>query len=139
MRERLAKILAALSALIVVILAAVFSLAHNTPGRQQAPPTQTASHAAAGRAVYDKLGCSRCHSIAGQGNPRAPLDGVGQRLTPQELRDWIIAAENVRPYLPAPIATMKQSYASMPEEELQALLDYLASLKVTGGDAESSR
>lgn len=34
---------------------------------------------------------------------------------------------------------MKQSYASQPEDELQALLDYLASLKATGGDAEGSR
>jgi mono/diheme cytochrome c family protein len=129
--------LAALSALIVVILAAVFSLLHNAPGprdasieaRSSVPKTPATTHAAAGRAIYDKLGCGGCHSIGGQGNPRIPLDSVALHRSPKELRDWIVAADSVRPRLSASVARMKQSYASMPEEELQALLDYLVDLR----------
>ena len=36
--------------------------------------------------------CARCHSIAGKGNPRRPLDGVGARRNAAELRDWNIGA-----------------------------------------------
>jgi cytochrome c553 len=137
MRERLAIILAALSALLVVILAAVFSLLHNAPrpldftsdALTAVPQTTAAAHAAAGRAVYEKLGCGGCHSIGGQGNRRIPLDSVGLHRTPKELRDWIVAADSVLPQLSASVARIKQSYASMPEQELQALLDYLADLR----------
>ncbi len=133
MRERLAIILASLSAIIVVILAAGFSLLHNAPKQQgfasqdltMAPRNQTTFNAA-GRAVYEKLGCEGCHSIGGQGNPRIPLDGVGLHRTPKELRDWVVAADSVRSQLSASVVRMKQSYASMPEEELKVLLDYLA-------------
>ena len=140
MRERLAIILASLSAIIVVILAASFSLLHNAPKQRgfvsqdltMAPKIQTTSNAA-GRAVYEKLGCEGCHSIGGQGNPRIPLDGVGLHRSPKELRDWVIAAESVRPKLSASVARMKQSYASTPDEELKALLDYLANQRDSSG------
>jgi len=138
MRKRLAEILAALSAIIVIFLAAVFSFLHNAQVRndtlintqQVMPQSQTSLHNALGRNVYNKLGCSGCHSVGGQGNPRVPLDGVGQRRSPEELHDWIIAGESVRPQLSASVVRMKQSYASIPEEEFQELLDYLTSLRV---------
>ncbi len=137
MRETLAKSLAALTALIVVGLAAVFSLVHNAPGPgpQDAPPDvpaavppPRASSAAAGRAVYDRNGCAGCHAIGGQGNPRSPLDGVGRRLAPDAIRDWMVASDRARPRLSAAVARIKQRYAALPEEELQAMVDYLASL-----------
>ena len=133
MRERLAQILAALSAAIVVVLAAVFSMLHNAPGVAPGAVTQSESPGlAAGRAAYDRHGCAGCHAIGGQGNPRGPLDGVGRRRSPEALRDWIIASEGVRPNLSASVARMKQTYASLPAQELQALVDYLASLQAPG-------
>lgn len=137
MRERLARILAALSAVIVVVLSAVFSLLHNTPAQQDASgdarqasqQTRNLLRTAAGRAIFDQHGCGGCHSIAGQGNPRVPLDGVGKRRSPEELRDWIVAAESVRPSLSASVVKRKQTYAALPEQELQALVDYLSGLQ----------
>ena len=143
MRELLAKSLAALTALIVVGLAAVFSLVHNAPGPQevrpevQEPVPQFQSPAvAAGRAAYDRNGCAGCHAIGGQGNPRSPLDGVGQRLAPDAIRDWMVASDRVKPRLSAAVARIKQRYAALPEEELQAMVDYLASLRAAGDRAK---
>lgn len=130
MREPLARILAALSTAMVVGLAAVFSLFHNAPGTS---PEEPAAHGdpalAKGRVAYDRLGCGGCHAIGGQGNPRSPLDGVGRRHSPEALRDWIFAAESVQPRLSASITRMKRTYASLPEDELQALVAYLATLE----------
>jgi mono/diheme cytochrome c family protein len=135
MRELLAKSLAALTAMIVVGLAAVFSLVHNAPGTgdarleaQESAPQFRSTIVAAGRAAYDRNGCGGCHAIGGQGNPRSPLDGVGRRLAPDAVRDWMVASDRVRPRLSAAVARIKQRYAALPEEELQALVDYLASL-----------
>jgi cytochrome c5 len=129
-RERLAEILAALSAVLVVALAALFSAAQNAPREAPAAVTPAAPAAlAAGRAVYARAGCGGCHSVAGEGNPRYPLDGVGARRDRQALRDWTLATEGVRPQLTASAARMKGRYADLPDGELQALLDYLASLR----------
>ena len=135
MRERLAEILAILSAVIVVILAAMFSLLHNFSGLQDTsidvrlnvPQAQSLSRVVAGRAIYHRLGCSGCHAIGGEGNPRVPLDDVSKRRSSEEMRDWIVAANTVRQGLSASVVRMKQSYVSMSEEEMQALLDYLTS------------
>jgi len=127
MRELLAKSLAALTAVIVVGLAAVFSTVHNAPGPQATRPATPS--VAAERVAYDRHGCAGCHAIGGQGNPRNPLDGVGQRLAPAAIRDWIIAAEGVRSQLPPAVARIKQTYAALPEAELQAMVDYLAGLR----------
>ncbi|MGA2264659.1 MAG: c-type cytochrome, partial [Acidobacteriota bacterium] len=34
-----------------------------------------------GADVYAKNNCKMCHSIAGVGSPKSPLDGVGAKLT----------------------------------------------------------
>ena len=135
MRELLAKSLAALTAIIVVGLAAVFSLVHNAPGPadarpevQEPVPQFQPAIVAAGRAAYDRNGCGGCHAIGRQGNPRSPLDGVGRRLAPDAIRDWMVASDRVRPRLSAAVARIKERYAALPGEELQAMVDYLASL-----------
>ncbi|OGA44803.1 MAG: hypothetical protein A3F74_06115 [Betaproteobacteria bacterium RIFCSPLOWO2_12_FULL_62_58] len=134
MRELLAKSVAALTAVIVVGLAAAFSFVHNAPSPGDARPKaqeavpQSQSPAAVGRAAYDRNGCAGCHAIGGQGNPRSPLDGVGRRLAPDAIRDWMVASDRVRPRFSAAVARIKERYAALPGEELQAMVDYLASL-----------
>ena len=130
MRERLAEILAALTAIIVVALAATFSLVQNVPqeasmrAEQAVPPGS-----GAGRAVYERLGCAGCHAIGGEGNPRHRLDGVGARHSRAELRDWIVASERVQSEIPASVARLKQTYEDLPAHELGALVDYLVTLQ----------
>lgn len=89
MRELWARAIALLTGGLVVALAAVFAYHQNPAGAPRAPAAPPSPLIETGRAVYAAQGCARCHAIAGQGNPRAPLDGVGARLGEPALRRWI--------------------------------------------------
>ena len=40
--------------------------------------------------VYAEQKCMMCHSIAGKGNAKGALEGVGTKLTAEEIRQWIV-------------------------------------------------
>ena len=84
---------------------------------------------ARGQAVFTQYDCARCHSVAGKGSPRNPLDGVGSRLSRDELHDWVVAGEAVRADLSPRTVSAKQRYARMPAADMAALLAYLATLR----------
>ena len=39
--------------------------------------------------VYVEKKCANCHSIAGKGNKKGPLDEVGTKLSAAEIKEWI--------------------------------------------------
>lgn len=82
-----------------------------------------ASHAQLGEKVYEEQRCRLCHSIAGEGNARNPLDGVGTRLDQAVIRKWIVAPKEMDPKV------KKKAYDSLPADQLDALVEYLCSLK----------
>jgi mono/diheme cytochrome c family protein len=88
-----------------------------------------AADSARGRVVFREQTCERCHSVAGVGSPRYPLDGVGSRRTQAELRAWTIAADVVADSLSPSAARAKRGYAELPAADMNALLRYLASLR----------
>jgi len=93
----------------------------------------SAQHPAAlaerGEKVYATQKCAICHSIAGKGNPKGPLDDVGLRLSADEIRMWIVDAPGMTAKAKAPRKPPMKAYASMPKDELEALVVYLQSLK----------
>jgi mono/diheme cytochrome c family protein len=123
MRPRLAALLAVATGLAIVVLSALFAWVQNRPPapRPEAPVAAEAP-AAPGRRVYDEQRCQACHSIAGVGNVRHPLDGVGSRLTRDEVTRWIVAPQTMQPDV------AKRAY-DLPPAQLEALVDYLMSLK----------
>lgn len=80
-----------------------------------------------GLKVYEAQKCSMCHSIAGKGNAKNPLDGVGSKLSAADIKTWIVdpkkAAEKSKGK-----AGMK-AYPNLPADDLDALVTYLLSLK----------
>jgi len=75
-----------------------------------------------------RLGCFACHSRQGQGGGEAgtrasALDGIGARLSPEELKDALSHPRRRHPGAKMP------SYDYLPPEEKQVLLDYLQVLK----------
>ena len=94
----------------------------------QARPPETApgvdrdGRIARGRELFRSVGCARCHSAEGVGRDRYPLDGVGARLSTDTLRAWIVDPRSVDP------AVRKPAYDHLPQEEVDALVEYLASL-----------
>ena len=45
-----------------------------------------------GETIYAAQKCAICHSIAGKGNQKGSLDGVGTKLSADEIRMWIVSA-----------------------------------------------
>lgn len=140
MRERWAKGLALATGLLVLVLAAAFAAIVNPPGRKPAADADAVEQPgddsgpapeqiARGQDVFTRNNCSSCHSVAGKGSPRSPLDGVGSRLTRDELHNRIVAGESVRAALSPRAISAKQRYAELPAADMDALLDYLASLR----------
>jgi len=142
MRERWARLLALLTGAAVLLLAVGFALVQNRtrppPAMAEPPPVVVANGvraanevqaAVAGRSVFDEQRCARCHSIAGQGNPRSPLDGVGSRLSREEIRQWIVADDAIKDDLSPRALSAKQTYAALPAAQLDALVDYLQGLR----------
>ena len=91
---------------------------------------QDAAKIAKGEKVYTDQKCSLCHSVAGKGNAKGALDDVGSKLKADEIHDWIVkpvemtakAKADRKPPMPA-------KYASLPKDDLDALVAYLSSLK----------
>ena len=81
-----------------------------------------------GQKVYTAQKCSVCHSIGGTGNKKGPLDGVGSKLTADEIRLWITQAPEMTAKTNASRKPVMKAY-TLPKEELDGLVAYLASLK----------
>ena len=83
-----------------------------------------------GQAVYTAQKCQMCHGIAGKGSKANPLDGVGAKLSADDIKQWIThptdaaakAKSTKKPPMPA-------KYATLPAADLDALVAYLQSLK----------
>jgi len=75
-----------------------------------------------GKRVYRQQRCQVCHSIDGVGSRRSPLDGVGSRLTEEQVRLWIVDPKKMDPKV------RKRSY-DLAADELEALVAYMLSLK----------
>ena len=98
-RQSRARWLAFATALLVVLLAALFAWLRNLPPAPPAgavdAPKVSGARDEPGRAAFVRAGCSGCHSAEGRGNPALPLDGVGARLDREALRDAAFALGSI--------------------------------------------
>jgi mono/diheme cytochrome c family protein len=88
----------------------------------------SAQDAAKGAKVYADQKCALCHSIADKGNKKGPLDGVGAKLSNDELRMWITDAPAMTAKMKAERKPPMKAYM-LPKEDLDALVAYMASMK----------
>ena len=91
-------------------------------------PTARAQSADAGQKVYTAQKCSICHSIGGTGNKKGPLEGVGKKLSADEIRQWITDAPAMSAKTKATRKPPMKAYM-LPKDELDGLVAYLQSLK----------
>ena len=138
MREMWSRRLAVLTGILVVLLSVAFAIVQNpvvgppAPAAPRLPGPERQAAIEAGRQVYDTQGCGRCHSIAGEGNARSPLDGIGDRHAAADIRKWIVAAPELKEQLPPRAFAAKQDYGGVDREDLDALVAYLLSLRSDG-------
>lgn len=78
--------------------------------------------------VYAAQKCPVCHVITGQGNKKLPLDGVGTKLTSEQIREWIVAPADAAKKSGSTAKPPMRAYPKLPPTELDALVAYMKSL-----------
>jgi mono/diheme cytochrome c family protein len=88
---------------------------------------------AKGEKVYADQKCSVCHSIAGKGNPKGPLDDVGKKLTADDIHLWITdpaaATTKFKADRKPPMTSVAAKMKALSKDDVDALVAYLSSLK----------
>ena len=78
-----------------------------------------------GEAVYAKNNCKMCHQIAGVGNAKSKLDGVGAKLTEDVLKKWVRTPKEMNPKTTMPAYAV----AKISDADLGDLVAYMLTLK----------
>lgn len=84
---------------------------------------------ARGEQVYVAQKCNICHSVAGKGNKNGALDGVASKLSAADMRAWITSPAEMAKKHNATRKPPMKSFASLPKEDVEALVAYLQTLK----------
>jgi len=94
-------------------------------------PTFASAQAAVeqGKKVYADQKCSVCHSVAGTGNKKGPLDKVGTKLSADDTRAWIVDAPAMAAKAKADRKPPMKAYSTLAKADVDALVAYLQSLK----------
>jgi mono/diheme cytochrome c family protein len=98
-------------------------------GTAGASPAFAQDLAAKGATVFAAQKCSMCHSIDGKGSAKGPLDGVGLKWKPEEIRQWIVAPAEMAAKANATRKPAMKAYSNLPKDDLDALVAFLSSQK----------
>jgi mono/diheme cytochrome c family protein len=82
-----------------------------------------------GMKVFETQKCSMCHAIAGKGNAKGALDGVGSKLSADDIREWIVNPKAMTEKTKAERKPPMRAYPSLEKADLDALVAYMVSLK----------
>ena len=92
-----------------------------------APRLASAQDVKQGEQVYNAQKCQVCHSIAGKGNVKGPLDEVGSKLPADDIRAWLLDAKTMTVKTEAPRKPAMKSY-TLTKDEADALVTYLSAM-----------
>ncbi len=92
------------------------------------PASMSAQDVEKGKAVYAANKCQTCHAIAGKGNKKFPLDGVGAKLSADDITKWIVTPAEMEAKL-AEKPKIKMKAYKLGDEDLKSLVAYMQSLK----------
>lgn len=104
----------------IVFAAAAMLLVANVAGAQD--------KVARGQAVYAEQKCSLCHSVAGKGNVKGPIDDAGSKYSAADLKAWLVDAKGMTAKTKATRKPDMKNYA-LPEADVDALVAYMLTLK----------
>jgi mono/diheme cytochrome c family protein len=97
-------------------------------GMSVAAAGQDAAKIEAGKKVYEANKCMSCHAIEGKGMKKYPLDGVGSKLSSDDIKKWLTnpAEMEAKQAVKQP---MKMKVFKLAPADLDSLVAYLNSLK----------
>jgi mono/diheme cytochrome c family protein len=95
---------------------------------------QDAAQIEKGKKVYAEakpMACKACHSVAGVGNAKGPLDGCGSKLKAEEIKAWMRTPKDMAAKAKAERKPPMPAYPTekMSDADLDALTAYMLSLK----------
>ena len=110
--------------LIATLTLAALAISSRTAAAQDATAVKR------GQALYNAQKCTVCHSVAGKGAKANPLDGVGAKLSAEDIRHWIVnPTEMTAKTKSTKKPPMVAKYGKLPEADIDALVAYMQSLK----------
>jgi cytochrome c2 len=90
---------------------------------------QDAATVEKGKTVYADQKCKMCHAVAGVGNLKGSLDGVGGKLSADEIKQWLQNPKEMAEKTKAARKPPMKSYPTLPAGDRDALVAYLQTLK----------
>ncbi len=117
--------------ILIALLTAGFGGAPDGQSVRQSDARPT--EADAGKKVYETRKCGTCHMVAGKGNIRFSLDGVGVKLSATDLRRWLTDTAEMEAALPRQPAVRMSEWMTtnrkINDRDRDLLVSYLATLK----------
>jgi len=91
--------------------------------------TAFAQDAAHGKQLFTDTKCGVCHSVAGTGNKKGPLDDVGSKLPAGDIREWIVSAPEMAAKAKADRKPPMKAYTDLSKADVDDLVAYMQTLK----------
>jgi mono/diheme cytochrome c family protein len=83
---------------------------------------------AKGEKLFVDQKCTLCHSIAGKGNVKGPLDEVGSKDSPADIRAWVTDANSMTAKTGATRKPAMKQF-TLDKDDVDALVAYLTTMK----------
>jgi mono/diheme cytochrome c family protein len=99
-----------------------------------AAPASAQDKVQQGKALFTSQKCVLCHSIEGQGNKKGPLDDVGAKLKPAEIREWLVNVADARAKAKSTRNPQMKDYSTLPKDQIDALVAFLQTQKAQAAD-----
>jgi len=87
-----------------------------------------AQDAAKGKQLFTDQKCTLCHSAAGQGNKKGPIEDAA-KLSAADIRAWITDAPTMAAKAKADRKPPMKAYTDLSKEDVDSLVAYIQSLK----------
>lgn len=81
-----------------------------------------------GAALFTSQKCTMCHAVAGKGNAKGALDGVGAKLSEADMKAWLTDPEGMRTKTNA-TRTPPMKKQPLSPAQVDALAAYMGTLK----------
>jgi len=93
-----------------------------------AVPASAQDLKAKGEKLFVDQKCTLCHAVAGKGNVKGPLDGVGSKDSEADIRAWITDAPGMTAKTGATRKPAMKQF-TLEKADVDALVAYVSSLK----------
>jgi mono/diheme cytochrome c family protein len=84
---------------------------------------------AKGAALFESNKCTICHAAQGKGTAKRTLDGAGSKLDAATVKLWITDPKAAEAKTGKKAMPPMKSFASLPAEDIEALVAFVMSLK----------